>query len=62
MPFLSKAQSAWAHTPEGTKALGGPDKIKEWEDGTDYSKLPGHVVPAHKKRQVLRDILQRNKK
>ena len=40
MPFKSKAQNAWAHTPEGTKALGGPAKVKEWEGATDYSHLP----------------------
>jgi len=40
MPFKSKAQNAWAHTAEGTKALGGPAKVKEWEGATDYSHLP----------------------
>jgi hypothetical protein len=46
MPFKSSAQNAWAHTPEGTKALGGPSKVKEWEGATDYASLPKHV-PAH---------------
>lgn len=46
MPFQSKAQNAWAHTPEGTKALGGPSKVKEWEGATDYKSLPDKV-PAH---------------
>jgi len=40
MPLQSKAQNRWAHTPEGTKALGGPDKVKEWERATDFSHLP----------------------
>ena len=40
MPFLSKKQNSWAHTPDGTKALGGPAKVQEWEHATDYSKLP----------------------
>jgi hypothetical protein len=40
MPFKSKAQNAWAHTPAGTKALGGAAKVKEWEGATDYSHLP----------------------
>ena len=40
MPFESKAQNAWAHTAEGTKALGGAAKVKEWEGATDYSHLP----------------------
>ncbi len=43
MPFVSKAQQKWAHTPKGMKALGGPAKVKEWEDATNYSKLPEHV-------------------
>jgi hypothetical protein len=40
MPFQSDAQNRWAHTPEGTKALGGPEKVKEWERATDYKHLP----------------------
>jgi len=40
MAFKSKAQNAWAHTPAGTKALGGKKAVKEWESATDYSKLP----------------------
>ena len=43
MPFKSKAQNAWAHTEAGEKALGGPDKVKEWESATDYSHLPKKV-------------------
>ncbi len=45
MPFLSKAQNAWGHTPAGEKALGGSGKVKEWEGATDYSKLPEHKAP-----------------
>lgn len=40
MPFKSKKQNAWAHTEDGEAALGGPDKVKEWESATDYSSLP----------------------
>ncbi len=40
MPFLSLKQNAWGHSPEGVKALGGPEKVKEWESATDYSNLP----------------------
>lgn len=43
MPFLSGAQSRWAFTPAGKKALGGTEKVKEWADATDYSKLPERV-------------------
>lgn len=44
--FKSKAQNAWAHTPAGTKALGGKKKVKEWEKDTDYENLPEKVEPA----------------
>jgi hypothetical protein len=40
MPFQSKAQNAWAHTAEGTKALGGKAAVKEWEGATNYDHLP----------------------
>lgn len=40
MPFVSKKQNAWGHTPTGTKALGGKAAVKEWESETNYSKLP----------------------
>lgn len=40
MPFQSKAQAAWAHTKEGTEALGGEAKVKEWDAATDFKKLP----------------------
>lgn len=48
MPFESKDQNAWGHTPAGTKALGGKKAVKEWESATDYSKLPAKV----KKRKI----------
>lgn len=44
MPFKSKAQNSWAHTPKGTQALGGSAKVKEWERATDYKNLPKKVV------------------
>jgi hypothetical protein len=47
MPFVSKKQNAWGHTPAGIKALGGADKVKEWEAATDYQNLPERV-PAPK--------------
>ena len=49
MPFKSKAQNAWAHTPAGIKALGGKAKVKEWESATNYSKLPEKVKPPRKR-------------
>jgi hypothetical protein len=40
MPFVSKAQSRWAHSKTGQKALGGESKVSEWSASTNYSKLP----------------------
>ena len=46
MPFKSKKQQAWAHTPQGEKALGGPEKVAEWDQATNESALPTTVAPA----------------
>jgi hypothetical protein len=56
MPFKSDAQNAWAHTPAGTKALGGKKKVKEWERATDYSSLPEHVGDHKKPQKMLRHV------
>ena len=56
MPFRSKAQNAWAHTPAGEKALGGAAKVKEWEHATDYSKLPEHVSKPKKEEKQYRHV------
>lgn len=71
MPFESKDQNAWAHTPAGTKALGGEKAVKEWEGATDYSKLPKkkkkvkggntELAPDSMKAQSLVDGPQSNK-
>ena len=34
MPFRSQAQRKWAHTKEGTKALGGKKNVAEWNRAT----------------------------
>lgn len=33
-PFKSEAQRRWAHTKQGTKALGGKKAVAEWEKST----------------------------
>lgn len=43
MPFKSLAQRKWAYTKEGTKALGGIDAVREWEQATGNRKLPKKV-------------------
>ena len=40
MPFVSQNQRKWAHTKEGTKALGGKKAVQEWEKATGNKKLP----------------------
>ena len=34
MPFKSEVQRKWAHTKEGTNALGGKKAVQEWEKAT----------------------------
>ncbi len=34
MPFVSKAQTRWGHSPSGLKALGGAAKVAEWQAET----------------------------
>jgi hypothetical protein len=40
MPFVSRAQVKWGHSPAGKRALGGPSAVKEWDRATDFGKLP----------------------
>ena len=40
MPFKSVKQQRWAFTKAGTKALGGPAKVAEWQKATGKAKLP----------------------
>ena len=47
MPFKSEAQRRWAHTKEGTKALGGKKNVAEWNKATEGKKLP-KVAPKKK--------------
>lgn len=54
MPFKSLKQNAWAHTPSGEKALGGPEKVKEWEKATDYSNLPEEKKSKKRERKTTR--------
>ena len=36
MPFKSAKQRAWAHTKAGEAALGGPAKVNEWDEASNY--------------------------
>ena len=48
MPFKSRAQQRWAHSPTGEKALGGASAVHEWDSATDFSHLPERVDLGHK--------------
>lgn len=43
MPYRSEAQRKWAHTKEGTKALGVKKNVQEWDRVTGSKKLPKYA-------------------
>ena len=43
MPWKSKKQRAWGHSPAGIKALGGKKAVEEWDKATKGKKLPKKV-------------------
>jgi hypothetical protein len=47
MPYVSDAQRRWAHTDAGTKALGGPSKVAEWDKATKGKDLPERIKMAN---------------
>ncbi len=50
MPYKSTAQERWAHTDEGTKALGGSAKVAEWDAASKGKKLPARKAKPVKRR------------
>lgn len=48
MPYKSKAQERWAHTKAGIKALGGVEKVAEWDVATRGKKLPNRAKKKKK--------------
>lgn len=49
MSYKSLKQERWAHTPAGTKALGGPAKVAEWDSATKGMRLPVRKAKAKKR-------------
>ena len=47
MQFRSKSQQRWAHTPFGEKALGGAAAVHEWDEATNFKRLPEKVMSKH---------------
>lgn len=43
MPYLSEQQRKWAHTKKGMEALGGAEKVAEWDRESKGIKLPKKV-------------------
>jgi hypothetical protein len=46
MPYKSEQQRKWAHTKSGMKALGGAEKVAEWDKESEGMKLPGKITKA----------------
>jgi len=40
VPYKSDKQRKWAHTKTGIKALGGKEKVEEWDSASKGKKLP----------------------
>lgn len=40
MPWASKQQQKWGNSPAGIRALGGQNRVKEWNDSTNFQSLP----------------------
>ena len=40
IPYRSDAQRRWAHTKTGMEALGGPNKVAEWDKASRGKNLP----------------------
>jgi hypothetical protein len=49
MPYKSAKQRRWAHTPAGTRALGGKEKVAEWDRESKGAKLPEKKKKKSKK-------------
>lgn len=56
MAFVSKAQQRWANTPKGTEALGGKEKVAEWQ-AKSPKRLPERIGPT--KNQIALAQLKR---
>lgn len=48
MPYASDKQRKWAHTSTGTKALGGKNKVAEWDAASQGKKLPEKAKKGNK--------------
>jgi hypothetical protein len=51
MPYESKAQERWAHTPSGEKAL-GKSGVEEWDAASKGKQLPERKMKKSKKHKM----------
>lgn len=51
MPWRSKAQARWGHSPTGEKALGGKASVSEWDSATTKGSLPERKKPVIPRRK-----------
>lgn len=56
MPYQSDAQRRWAHTEKGEKALGGKEKVAEWDEASKGKELPEHVAKKKKIKKSIKDM------
>jgi hypothetical protein len=61
MPFTSRAQQRWGHTPAGIKALGGRDKVAEWDAATAGRKLPERKSRRDSIKKAMADVAARSR-
>jgi hypothetical protein len=66
MPFVSKQQQKWGHSPAGEKALGGPQAVAEWDQATAGKKLPirvgKHIENAMRRGTISEHAVRRRAK
>lgn len=53
MPWESKAQARWGHSPAGKKALGGESAVREWDAATVPGSLPERSGMADKPKKWI---------
>lgn len=53
MPFKSRAQRRWAYSEAGEKALGGKNKVAEWENATKGA-IPERLGPTKNQKSLAK--------
>jgi len=61
MPYKSGAQRRWAHTPAGTKALGGKKNVEEWDGSSRGQHVPEHVGDRKRFHGFVKDFVNSRK-